>query len=229
MKKAGNLIVMLLMILATGLLSCKSADTMPDVLQEAVAESGLRYGLLMVKETYSLTVYSAEGEEVARYTVAYGSNPDGGPKLHRNDNRTPEGLYHITTVLSMDADKSTSAYKDLARLNDHYFRARDGHHRFGKPDVDLGKNVYGPRFFRINYPAPHDRERYKSLLQEGKIPDGADGKPETIGFGIAIHGNNDPASIGHKASSGCIRMYNRDIIALTPYISKGTPLLIQAR
>jgi lipoprotein-anchoring transpeptidase ErfK/SrfK len=37
-----------------------------------------------------------------------------------------------------------------------------------------------------------------------------------------IHGTNDPASIGHIVSHGCIRMYNRDVIELSRIVPIGT-------
>ncbi len=43
----------------------------------------------------------------------------------------------------------------------------------------------------------------------------------------AIHGTNEPWVIGTKASHGCIRMYNRDVLALYPQVPLGT--LVQTR
>ena len=39
--------------------------------------------------------------------------------------------------------------------------------------------------------------------------------------GIGIHGTNDPASIGHAASHGCIRLANWDIVRLATKIKPG--------
>ena len=38
----------------------------------------------------------------------------------------------------------------------------------------------------------------------------------------AIHGTDDPSSIGTMASAGCIRMYNRDVLDLFPRVPRGT-------
>jgi L,D-transpeptidase ErfK/SrfK len=43
---------------------------------------------------------------------------------------------------------------------------------------------------------------------------------------IMIHGTNSPASIGRRASHGCIRMYPEDIKKLFHEVEKGTPVLI---
>jgi lipoprotein-anchoring transpeptidase ErfK/SrfK len=38
----------------------------------------------------------------------------------------------------------------------------------------------------------------------------------------AIHGTNDPASIGGFVSHGCIRLYNQDIVDLYRRVAIGT-------
>jgi lipoprotein-anchoring transpeptidase ErfK/SrfK len=43
----------------------------------------------------------------------------------------------------------------------------------------------------------------------------------------AIHGTNDPASIGGFVSHGCIRMYNRDIQELYRLVEVGTPVIVE--
>ena len=42
----------------------------------------------------------------------------------------------------------------------------------------------------------------------------------------AIHGTNDPASIGHFVSYGCIRMHNEDVLDLYSRIRIGTPVVV---
>lgn len=44
--------------------------------------------------------------------------------------------------------------------------------------------------------------------------------------GYGIHGTNNPRSIGRMASHGCIRMYNRDVIAIYDQTPLGTPVYI---
>ena len=45
--------------------------------------------------------------------------------------------------------------------------------------------------------------------------------------GIGIHGTHDPASIGTRASEGCIRMHNNDLLTLKNQISIGTQVTIE--
>ena len=42
-----------------------------------------------------------------------------------------------------------------------------------------------------------------------------------------IHGTNNPASIGHLVSHGCIRMYNEDVLELAEIIPIGTRVTIR--
>jgi lipoprotein-anchoring transpeptidase ErfK/SrfK len=41
-----------------------------------------------------------------------------------------------------------------------------------------------------------------------------------------IHGTNEPKSIGHAVSSGCIRMLDADVIDLYGRVAKGTPVVV---
>ncbi len=41
-----------------------------------------------------------------------------------------------------------------------------------------------------------------------------------------VHGTPDWKSVGHDASSGCIRMFNQDVIDLYDRIEKGAPILV---
>ena len=42
-----------------------------------------------------------------------------------------------------------------------------------------------------------------------------------------IHGTNNPSSIGHLVSLGCIRMYNEDVLALSRLVGVGTRVTIR--
>jgi lipoprotein-anchoring transpeptidase ErfK/SrfK len=41
-----------------------------------------------------------------------------------------------------------------------------------------------------------------------------------------VHGTNEPDSIGHAVSSGCIRLFNQDIIDLYERVPVGTPVTV---
>jgi lipoprotein-anchoring transpeptidase ErfK/SrfK len=45
---------------------------------------------------------------------------------------------------------------------------------------------------------------------------------------VAIHGTSLPALIGTRASNGCIRLRNRDVVRLSRIVRPGVPVLIRA-
>ena len=65
------------------------------------------------------------------------------------------------------------------------------------------------------------------------IPGGSPHNPMGVaaltlrGGEYAIHGTNDPGSIGRFVSHGCIRMYNADISALYRMVAVGTPVIVE--
>ena len=44
-----------------------------------------------------------------------------------------------------------------------------------------------------------------------------------------IHGTTEPWSIGKSVSSGCIRLFNQDIIDLYSRVPVGTPVVVPER
>lgn len=62
-------------------------------------------------------------------------------------------------------------------------------------------------------------------------PNGGNGSLGTRGLVLhdnyAIHGTNEPEKIGSYISKGCIRMKNKDIENLYPYVSLGTPFFVE--
>ena len=47
-----------------------------------------------------------------------------------------------------------------------------------------------------------------------------------LGNGYALHGTNQPSSIGRSVSHGCIRLRNEDIQKLYETVAVGTPVYI---
>ena len=46
------------------------------------------------------------------------------------------------------------------------------------------------------------------------------------GTDYRIHGTNDPTSIGKQASSGCIRLFNDDVIDLYNRVTLGAKVIV---
>jgi lipoprotein-anchoring transpeptidase ErfK/SrfK len=66
----------------------------------------------------------------------------------------------------------------------------------------------------------------------GLVPAGSPQNPLGVraltlsGGNYAIHGTNDPGSIGGFVSYGCIRMYNHDILDFYDRVTVGTPVVV---
>jgi lipoprotein-anchoring transpeptidase ErfK/SrfK len=86
--------------------------------------------------------------------------------------------------------------------------SHDWEHDFADDTLGPIKGAYGPWFLRLS-----------TLASETKS--GNQWK------GIAIHGTHDEASIGTKASEGCIRMRNEDVDSLKRIVRIGTPVRIE--
>ena len=218
MKKIYSILLMILMLNSCG-------DAKMESLKKVLSTSRGGYALVIIKKKFTLEVYNSSYEKVNSYKIGLAHNPDMKPKLYEGDDRTPEGIYQINEILSMDAGKETESYRKLLNMNKVYFKKSKGYHKYGQPEADLGDNAYGPRYFGINYPNETDLKNYRAAYEKREIP-AVNGTPIDIGYGIAIHGNNDEDSIGHLCSSGCIRMYNRDVIDLEKYIMLSTPVII---
>ncbi len=221
----GRLLLPIFIIIS--MVSQPACASKEDLIKKAFKSFKGSHAIFVSKKNFRLDVYDRRMTVVASYVIGYGSNTDMKPKLYEGDNRTPEGVYSVNEILSMDAEKKSPSYRLLRDMNRKYFRAREGHSKFGEPAVDLGDNAYGPRYFGIDYPNGEDRARYAKLLRKDGIPM-VKGKRAGIGYGIAIHGNNDENAVGHLSSNGCVRMFNRDAVELEQYIQLGTPVIILA-
>jgi lipoprotein-anchoring transpeptidase ErfK/SrfK len=94
-----------------------------------------------------------------------------------------------------------------------------------------GRAVIDGKHIQPDWQAPPDIARGNPRLA-GIIPGGSPRNPmgaaalTLSGGDYAIHGTNNPASIGGFVSYGCIRMYNRDIMDLYGRVSVGTPVIV---
>jgi len=74
--------------------------------------------------------------------------------------------------------------------------------------IDAATSPYGPFAFGLN-----GFSRYRT---------------DWLGGGqLAIHGTNEPSSIGRNVSNGCVRLRNADILRLSKIMGVGTPVLVK--
>ena len=95
-----------------------------------------------------------------------------------------------------------------------------------------GTAMIDGKYLRPAWSPPADVKRDKPYLPDliaggsGRNPMGAAALTLSRGQ-YAIHGTNNPGSIGGFVSYGCIRMYNRDIKALYRLVDVGTPVIVE--
>jgi lipoprotein-anchoring transpeptidase ErfK/SrfK len=87
------------------------------------------------------------------------------------------------------------------------------------------------KLIRPSWGPPDDIKRENPTIPD-YIPGGSPRNPmgaAALGLdrgNYAIHGTNNPGSVGHFVSHGCIRMYNQDVMELYRYTRVGTPVVV---
>jgi len=94
-----------------------------------------------------------------------------------------------------------------------------------------GSTFISGKFIKPAWRAPESIRKDYARLPE-VVPAGSPSNPmgaaamTLAGGEYAIHGTNNPGSVGHFVSHGCIRMYNSDIMDLYNRVSFGTRVVV---
>ena len=121
----------------------------------------------------------------------------GLQRLNRGENiPAPDGS--VITVQGSDVVKKTPDGQVIP------LEATDGR------EIVVNGNIVIPPFGT-------NQRRYKEVLGTHRL---------NLGDGYALHGTNNPASIGQAVSHGCIRLRNEDIETLYNSVPVGTPVYI---
>jgi len=94
-----------------------------------------------------------------------------------------------------------------------------------------GTTYIDGKYIKPGWSAPASIRKDYSRLP-AVVPGGSPSNPmgaaamTLAGDEYAIHGTNNPGSVGHFVSHGCIRMYNRDIMDLYRRVSFGTRVVV---
>jgi len=119
-----------------------------------------------------------------------------------------------------------------------YFVLNDGHAvRYPVGVGRAGRQWAGTSFIDGKYTKPdwsppaavrHDRPWLPSVVPGGSPRNPMGEAAMTLHGGeYAIHGTNQPSSIGGFVSYGCIRMYNQDIVDLYHRVGLGTQVVVE--
>ena len=140
-----------------------------------------------------------QGREVARYAVSTARN---GPGERRDSGCTPRGRHRIRLKIGAGCPENT------------VFVGR-------RPTGEL----YSPAL-AARYPGRDwilTRVLWLTGCEPGRNRGGA---VDTLRRYIYVHGCPDTEPMGVPGSHGCIRLRNRDILALFERVAPGTPVLI---
>jgi lipoprotein-anchoring transpeptidase ErfK/SrfK len=94
-----------------------------------------------------------------------------------------------------------------------------------------GETFIDGKYVKPAWAPPPEVRRDRPWLPD-LIPGGSPRNPMGVaaltlnGDDYAIHGTNDPSSIGRFVSYGCIRMFNRDIADLYERVNVGTRVIV---
>ncbi len=94
-----------------------------------------------------------------------------------------------------------------------------------------GTTFIDGKYIKPGWSAPESIRRDYARLP-AVVPGGSPSNPmgaaamTLAGGEYAIHGTNNPGSVGHFVSHGCIRMYNSDIMDLYNRVSFGTRVVV---
>tara|TARA_Y100000741_G_scaffold214519_1_gene163436 strand:+ start:297 stop:863 length:567 start_codon:yes stop_codon:yes gene_type:complete len=81
---------------------------------------------------------------------------------------------------------------------------------------------------KIDFDSDDDHVTSRILWLDGKEKGVNSGKGiDSFQRYIYIHGTHEEGLIGKKASHGCIRMFNRDVVSLYEYVEEGTKVYIK--
>ena len=141
---------------------------------------------------------------------------------------------HARTVVSMNNDYPIgSIVVDTAGRKLYYSL---GHRRAIQYPVAVGKRGFqwfGETFIQTKrkHPGWSPTARMRRMGYPRYVPPGPRNPlgPRAIYLGWSeyrIHGTNAPGSIGRAASSGCIRMYNKDVKDLYERVHIGAPVYV---
>jgi hypothetical protein len=140
-------------------------------------------------------------------------------------------LAWITTLLlvALDEGKGVAHYAREANLHRAHM-SRNLHYLGDKRNLHDKSGRKG--YTNPSWVPPLEVRRDKPNLPP-IIPGGSPRNPMGVaamtlsGGEYAIHGTNQPSSIGHFVSYGCIRMFNEDIQDLYQRVSVGTQVIVQ--
>lgn len=200
--------------------------------------------LLISKAAMKLSVLDGAGRPLLVVPIACGENY--GDKRRAGDRRTPEGLFTVQEILDTSRWPVPAADAETETETAAAPAAEAGATKAAETDATATAETKAAaeeakaettEAAEDEKVAPTGRtkrmKREKSAVRPApKAPYRSPYGPYFIRLltppheGIGIHGTNDEASIGSRASAGCIRLHNDDLRRLLRYVRIGMPVFI---
>lgn len=157
-------------------------------------------GVFLVDESEQRMYWYADGDLVRSYVISTAAN---GLGAQAESNKTPPGAHRIISKIGKNAKRGAvfDKLQNTGRVAKIYTRPQ-----YGVTALVLS------RILRLEG------------LEPGK---NKDGNVDTFNRAIYFHGTNKEGNLGKRASHGCIRMNNDEIIDLFGQISVDTLVYIQ--
>jgi lipoprotein-anchoring transpeptidase ErfK/SrfK len=147
-------------------------------------------------------------------------NGDGGWVFDPLAKQFSDMFYPNITEIPNSQRANFERFRVVVGKSDHSLQLLSGSTLLMEKQVGLGADDLTP-------------EGTFTILERVKEPKGKQPNvygSSALGMGaIALHGTNDPDSIGDNRSLGCIRLTNADIEELYPFIPKGTDVWIREK
>jgi lipoprotein-anchoring transpeptidase ErfK/SrfK len=155
----------------------------------------------------SFVISAAPIPSNAREIVQFTSYPAGTVVVKTKERR----LYYVlgdgkAIRYSVGVGRAGMAWSGMVSIDGKYIRPS-----WSPPDMIKRENPKVPNIIPSGSPANPMGEAAITLSGGGQY---------------AIHGTNNPGSIGRFVSHGCIRMYNSDVMDLYNRVSLGTPVVV---
>ncbi len=180
------------------------------------------------------TINAYQGESISdiafRYDVGYTELLDANPGLGRNTVRSDRELVIPTQYILPPRQYRHGIVINIAEMRVYYFPKNDNvvytfPIALGKSGwrTPLGRTYIVRKEEAPEWNVPKSIQKYTLEKYGRQLPDIVPPGPENpLGdyalylamHGFVMHGTNDYTTIGKMVSSGCIRLYNRDITTL---------------
>jgi lipoprotein-anchoring transpeptidase ErfK/SrfK len=200
-------------------------------LRRPARDSQLRISLRRVRVTHSRTGRDINRGQLVKSIVATLTNPSLQRVLH------PKLL---TVKPKLTADKLRRSASTVITIDQQNFTLRLFKHlkvvktykvAVGQPQYPTPRGRFSIASKQVNPVWSVPNSPWAGELAGTTVTGGSASNPLKarwmgIANGVGIHGTGEDASIGSRASHGCIRMHVSDVIALYKRVPIGTPVLI---